>query len=136
MARQKRVYVDLGKRVADKTILDRNDRYVGKVDDLILELEPGGADGVSAPPNVVAIVSGPLALARNLPKPCLAIARAIYRLFGLDDPRPIEIDWSVVSAIDVVVHADVDREELGAMAVPHAVDRTIIGRLPGAGVRP
>ncbi len=135
MTAQKSVYVDLGKHVADKTILDRNDRYVGKVDDLVLELDDSPTESTPLP-DVVCIVTGPFALARHLPGPLRAIARAIYRLVGVDDPRPVEIPWDEVSAIDVVVHADVDRRDLGVMALSEAVDRAIIARLPGAGVRP
>ncbi len=135
MGAQRRVYVDLGKHVADKSILDRNDRYVGKVDDLVLELS-GAGEGTSDSPRVVAMVSGPLALARYLPGPFRALARALYRLVGLEHPGPIEIPWEDVAAIDVAVHADVERGELGALALADAVDRTIISRLPGAGVRP
>ncbi len=136
MEPQTRVYVDLGKHVADKTILDRNDRYVGKVDDLVLELDESSAEAGPSLPEVVCIVSGPTALARYLPRPFPWLARTLYRLVGLADPRSVELPWQAVSALDVVVHADVDRRELGAMALADAVDRTIISRLPGAGVRP
>ncbi len=130
-----RTYVDLGKHVLDRTILDRDDRPAGKADDIVLELaeRPGGGPG---PAEVVAIVTGPMALARNLPRPLAALARLAYRLLGLPDPRPVEIPWRRITSVDVVVHVDVAREELGLMALAEAVDRRFIGRLPGAGVKP
>jgi sporulation protein YlmC with PRC-barrel domain len=126
-------YVDLGKHVADKTITDRAGRRCGKADDLVLELAAGDGPVGERSLSVVAIVSGPLALASLLPPPLPALARGIYRLLGEPDPQPIAIPWSRVIAIDVVVHLDVDAEASGLRKLALAVDRRIIGRLPGAG---
>ncbi len=138
--RQMQPGVDLGKHIEDKEILDRNDRRAGKVDDLLLELpelqDSDDADDSLARPEVVAIITGPLALARNLPAPLFALAKAVHRLFGIHNPEPVEIPWDRVSAIDVVVHVDVDREKLGLTELAEAVDRRIIGRIPGAGENP
>lgn len=132
--------MDLGKHVEDKELLDRNGRRAGKVDDLLLELpeleDTEDAEGFVEEPEVVALITGPLALARNLPGPFLTLARAAYRLFGVRDPEPVEIPWERVSAIDVVVHADIDRDEVGLTSLADGVDRKLIGRIPGAGVKP
>ena len=123
--------MDLGKHVVDKELLDCSGLRGGKVDDLVLEIaEPAG--GEALPPRVVALVSGPFALARNLPWPLQWLARAVYRLFGVADPRPVEIAWEGIMAIDVVVHVDVDREAVGLTVLQDAVARRLIGRLPGA----
>jgi sporulation protein YlmC with PRC-barrel domain len=124
--------MDLGKHVLDKEIIDRADRRAGTVDDLLLEIAEPGPDGTIPPPEVVAIVSGPMALAGDESRPVRWLARTLYRLLGLSDPRPVELPWSAVTAIDVVVHLDVDRDDAGMNALQDAVRRRYIERLPGA----
>ncbi|SRR5579884_2514030 len=124
--------MDLGKHVLDKEILDRAGRRAGKVDDLLLDLPPAGDGGLLPQPEVVAIISGPMALARQLPPPLPWLARQLYRLLGLADPRPIVIPWQRITHIDVVVYTDLDRETAGFQALPQAVNRRFIRRLPGA----
>ena len=140
MGRAMKPGMDLGKHVEDKELLDRNDRRAGKVDDLVLELpeleDTDDADAFVAEPEVVAIITGPLAMARNLPALFFALAKGIYRLFGVRNPEPVEIPWECITAIDVVVHADIDRDELGLTCLADAVDRRLISRIPGAGVKP
>ncbi len=123
--------MDLGKHVVDKEILDVHGLRAGKVDDLQLVIS--GGDGTGLPEaEVTAIVSGPLALAQHLPGWVRWLARHLYRLLGVADPHPVVIPWERVVAIDVVVHVDVDRDELGLQAVQEAATRRFIGRLPGA----
>jgi sporulation protein YlmC with PRC-barrel domain len=123
--------MDLGRHVVDKEILDCDGLRGGKVDDLLLELEGPTGHGLPAP-EVVAIISGPLALARNLPRPLYWLAHQVYRLLGVTDAHPVEIPWERVTAIDVVVHTDVHRGDVGLSALPEAVARRLIGRLPGS----
>jgi hypothetical protein len=120
------VRIELGKQVLDKGLLDREGRRCGKADDLLLELEPGRE------PELVALVSGPLAFAETLGRPWRAAAAAVHRLLGVADPHPVEIPWSAVDAIDVVVRLSVGRQEAGLDALPDAVRRRIVARLPGA----
>lgn len=116
----------LGKLVLDKGLLDRDGRRCGKVDDLLLEVDPDGE------PRVVAVVSGPLAFAQTLGGPWRAVAAAVHRLLGVADPRPVEIPWSSVEAIDVAVRLSVTRREAGLEALPDAVRSRIVSRIPGA----
>lgn len=122
--------MDLGKHVVDKELMDRRERRAGKVDDLLLRVEPAAGEASSLA--VVAIISGPLALGRCLPGPVTWLARQVYRLLGLRDPRPVTVPWERVVKIDVVVHLDITREEAGMTALADAVNRRLIGRLPGA----
>ncbi len=124
--------MDLGKHVLDKELVDRELRRAGRVDDLVIEVAEPGPDGAIPPPEVTAIVCGPMALCPNLSPPFRMLARLLYRGLGLSDPRPVQIPWSAVSAIDVVVHLDIDREQWGTTALANAVQRRYIGRLPGA----
>jgi hypothetical protein len=124
--------MDLGKHVADKELLDRDGLRAGKVDDLLLEIGEPRADGALPAPEVVAILCGPMALSADMPRPVRWLTRRIYRLLGVTNPQPVEVGWDHVTAIDVVVHLDLARGEMGVMALPDAVNRRYIGRLPGA----
>lgn len=121
--------MDLGKHVVDKELLDVHGLRAGKVDDLLLVV-PDTAEG--SLPEVAAIITGPLALSRHLPRCVQWLARHTYRLLGVADPRPATLPWSRVTAIDVVVHTDVDRAEARLLAVQDAVARRFISRLPGS----
>lgn len=123
--------MDLGKHVVDKELLDCNGLRAGKADDVLLDMGEQD-DGTPAPPRVVAIISGPLALSRNLPRPVPTLARWTYRLLGVADPGPVTIPWARIIAIDVVVHLDIDRDAAGLTALAQAVARRFISRLPGA----
>jgi hypothetical protein len=124
--------MDLGKHVVDKELLDCHGLRAGKADDLLLEIAETGADGAVPFPVVKAIITGPMALSIDLPRPVQWLTRGIYRALGLARPDPITVGWEHVTAIDVVVHLDIDREREGVMALAEAVDRRYIGRLPGA----
>jgi hypothetical protein len=124
----------LGEMVLDRGLLDCDGRHAGKVDDLIFEFEDPLTDppGACAGPRVVALVSGPTAMSRNLSGPVRTFTRAIYWLIGIAEPMPSEIAWGEVKCIDVVVHLDVDRKEAGWSAVGDAVNHRYIERLPWA----
>jgi hypothetical protein len=126
--------MNLGTQIVDRGLLDRNGRHAGKVDDLILEFDDFSTDasGACAGPRVIALVSGPTAMSRNLSGPVQRFVRAIYWLLGIVDPKPSEVAWENVESIDVVVHLNVDRKEAGWPAVGDAVNRRFIERLPGA----
>jgi sporulation protein YlmC with PRC-barrel domain len=124
--------VELGKHVLDKELLDSAGHRAGKVDDLLLTFAEPDGQGTSAEPEVVAIVNGPLALAQNLPGWVQWLARQAYHLLGVAQPAPVEIPWSAVTAIDVVVHLSLPREQGGWHTLAEGVRRRYIDRLPGA----
>lgn len=126
--------MELGKHVVGKGLLDRDGRRAGKVDDLLLEIPEPFTAGELPEPRVKAILTGPLALARDLPGWTQRAARWAYRLLGVDDPQPVEIPWERVAAIDVLVHVDLSRDEAGFQPLADAVRRRFIERIPGAGV--
>lgn len=118
--------MQLGKQVLDKTLLDIQGKRAGKVDDLLLDLPDDGTA-----PAVRAIVSGPLALVQSMPGWTHALARLLYRLLGLRDPRPVLIDWRAVTAIDVAVHLRADRDSAGLDVLADAVARRFTDHIPG-----
>ncbi|HEV7216352.1 MAG TPA: hypothetical protein VGP33_14640 [Chloroflexota bacterium] len=124
--------MELGKHVLDKEMLGCDGRRAGKVDDLLLDVPEFSADGSSPAPVVLAILSGPLALAQNMPRWVRALAVLAYRLLGLTQLMPAEIPWRDVVAIDVIVHLSVPRRRGGWHALEESVRRRFIGHLPGA----
>lgn len=124
--------MDLGKHVVDNELLDRGGLRTGKVDDLLLEIPEPAPDGALPEPRVVAIISGPLALSRNMPRWVFRLVRRLYHLAGVADPHPLETPWETVTAIDVAVHLDIDRDHDGMMELRTAVNRRFIRRIPGA----
>lgn len=124
--------MDLGKHVLDKEILDRNGLRAGRIDDLILEIGEPLPDGSLPPPVVEYIVSGPMALAPCMARPTRWIAERLYHILGLSNPQPVEIPWSAVIQMSVVVSVDVDRDHNGMSALESAVGRRYISRIPGS----
>ena len=120
--------MELGKHVLDKSLLDVHGHRAGKVDDLVLELS---LDDPASPPQVSAILTGPMALVQAAPRVIRWLMRFLYALAGVRDRRPVEIAWGHVERIDVAVYLDLDREEAGLTTLSRSVAR-FISRFPGA----
>ena len=124
--------MDLGKHVIDKELLDRNGLRAGKVDDLILEIGEPEPDGTLPLPKVVSIVSGPMALATSMSRPTRWIAKHLYELLGLHDPRPVIVPWLAITEMGVTIDVDIDRDHEGMSALATAVNRRFIDHIPGS----
>lgn len=113
--------------VMDKGLVDRNGDKMGKVDELLLELRPGEL------PAVRTIVLDHGSLLVLLPTFLANICRWIEeRILGLTEIEPIEIPWERVESIDVVVHVDVDRQQVGATQTEEALWERYVSKLPWA----
>lgn len=123
--------VDLGKHLLDKGLLDRDGHLSGKLDDIVLEIPDPDHPGQQAA-LVESFLSGPMSLSIGQPGWLYWGVRQFYRLLGLSDPQPVKVGWEHIKAIDVVVHLDVSRQELGLTSLEEAVNRRYIKRLPGA----
>ena len=121
--------MDRGLEVLDRQIVDSTGRLAGKVDDLELAFPDEG----TGPPFVVAIVSGPGALARRLGG---SLGRWIEAAHGrLQDerpPRPARVPFSVVKSLGNHVEVSVERSELESDRMERWVEQHVIGRIPGA----
>lgn len=119
-------HIELGKHLADKGLLDGDDLRCGKVDDLVLDIP----DDPTRAPQLVAVVTGPMAYAHAAGRAATALARVVYRLLGVPDPHPIEISWRHVRQIDIMVRLDIGRDHINALA--NAVRDRLFVHLPGA----
>jgi hypothetical protein len=120
-------FLDAGFQLLDRQIIDSDGRMAGKVDDLVLEF----ADEPDTPPNVVAIMMGPGALAPRIGGRLGASIAAVYGRLA-DEPGPNEISFGVVKRIDNHVELVLPREELGIMGLEDWVWTKVISKIPGA----
>jgi sporulation protein YlmC with PRC-barrel domain len=117
--------VELGRQILDQQLVDRNNRNIGKVDGIVLQLRD------DAPPRIAAILTGGHLLSHRLHP---WIERVVKRLTDNWCPRegePIRIEWSLVRKIGVDVKVDVAGDAV--MPWEHWVRDHIVRRIPGAG---
>jgi sporulation protein YlmC with PRC-barrel domain len=120
--------VRLGRDVLDKEILDRAGFKGGKVDDLLLAWRDDER------PVVHAMINRNGASAALLGSRVGWLAGRFRRAvlgFG-DEVTPIVIGWEHVTKIDVTVHIDLDREQIGLLQAERAIWERWISHLPGA----
>jgi len=120
-------FLDAGLQLLDRQIVDVDGRMAGKVDDLVLEF----SDEPNTPPNVVAILVGPGALAPRIGGRLGASIAAVYGRLA-EEPHPNEISFGVVKRIDNHVEVVLPRDELGIMGPEDWVWTKVISKIPGA----
>ena len=121
--------IDVGLEVLDRQIVDSDGRLAGKVDDLELAFPEGGTGS----PYVVAIISGPGALAHRLGGRLGAWIEAAHgRLHEERPPRAARVPFSVVKSIGNHVEVSVARDTLESDRLERWVRDHVIGRIPGA----
>lgn len=118
----------LGLNLLDRQLVDRQERLVGKVDDLELER---GDDGSLV---VTAILSGPGTLAQRMGfRRYGAWVQRAHRLLGGSDADgdPARIPFSKVASIGNHIDLAADQEELATQSSHRWVADHVIGRIPG-----
>ena len=111
--------IDIGLRVLDRQLLDKNGRRCGNVDDLAIEGGPGEE------PEVVAILVGPGFWPQR--------AGWIGRLAGwIGGGRRVRVAWSDVDQVDSAVELTREATELGLGRGDDRL-RPYFDRIPGAG---
>jgi sporulation protein YlmC with PRC-barrel domain len=121
--------IDVGLEVLDRQIVDSDGLLAGKVDDLELAFREDG----TGPPHVVAIISGPGALAHRLGGGLGAWIEAAHgRLHDERPPRPARVPFSVVKSIGNHVEVSVGRDTLESDRLERWARDHFIGKIPGA----
>jgi hypothetical protein len=118
-----------GYQLLDRQLLDRDGWFVGKVDDLELDLgvDP---DGV---PVVVAILSGPGALAGRIGGRAGAWIGAVHRrLHEEPDPHPARVPFELVRAIHEEIELGAGRADLESDRTERWARDVVIAKVPGA----
>jgi len=86
--------------LADKLVLDRNGREIGRVDRVLVNMS-------TSPPRVVGFEVGPAVLATRLSPLLGRWVAGLERALGIECDRPLRID--VAEIIDRAPHVRVDR---------------------------
>jgi hypothetical protein len=111
--------MDLIRDILDKAVVDRNDREMGRVDGIVLDLHPGRQ------PRVAALEVGPSVLAYRL-RPALARwVEAFERAWGVDEGRPLRIATRDILRIELDIKVDVAVGQTGAENIEMRLRRWI-----------
>ena len=112
--------------VLDKQLVDRQQRKMGKVDGIVVELRDGQQ------PRLACITVGGTTLARRLHPRLAQWLAALARRWGLGHGEPFRIPWSQVRDIGIDVEVDLDVEQTPVLAWERWLSQHVIGRIPGA----
>ena len=118
----------LARQVLDVELVDREGNKVGKVDDLVLELQDDSC------PVVRTIRWGRGTMASRLGFPLGPVGRWVREtVLGptADDP-PHEMAWNRVKQIDVAVHLECDRKKDDLLVTQDAIWNRWLKRMPWA----
>jgi sporulation protein YlmC with PRC-barrel domain len=120
--------LDLHLHLLDRQVIDRDGRYVCKVDDVELEVDETGR------PFVTAILVGPRALGPRLGGRLGRWVSAIgRRIADGQSPEPPRIDFALVSDIGSAITIVRSRADVGVGSLERWVDAHVISRIPGSG---
>ncbi|MDG4814010.1 hypothetical protein O7628_00630 [Micromonospora sp. WMMD956] len=119
--------MQLGRRLLDRQIVDRDGRLVGKVDDVEFAVD---ADGV---PYVAALLTGQAALGQRIGGRIGRLLVAVAVRFTEDRAvTPLRIPYRLVARVDSAVRLRACLDDLPPAPVERWLRRHLIDRIPGA----
>ena len=118
--------LQLARDVLDKLMVDWREEPMGRVDGVVLVVEPG------RPPRVRTLRSGPVVLGRRLHRRVGRWVWRVARRWGVRRGRPVRIDWSKVKSVGLDVTLNLDARETEALALEDWLREKVIRRIPGA----
>ncbi len=119
--------MDLAHDLLDAQLIDRNDRPIGKVDGVILEIERSG------PPRVVAVESGAATLARRLHPLLARWVVGLTRRLGVGTGEALRLPIEAVEKHGITLKADVDVHKTPADAWERWLREHVVRRIPWSG---
>ncbi|MBW4473655.1 MAG: hypothetical protein KME45_25250 [Stenomitos rutilans HA7619-LM2] len=117
--------MDVIRDVLDNQLVDRNQRKMGKVDGIVIELRDG------QPPRLAYIETGATTLARRLHPRLERWVAAWQSKWGAKRSEPFRIPWSKVRDIGIDVEVDVDADETAALAYEQWLRDNVVKHIPG-----
>ena len=117
--------IDLVRDVLDTQVHDRNERPIGKVDGIALELREG------KPPRVAYIELDSVIAWQRLGPRFGRWAAALARIWRRGD-NPCRFTWSQVRDMDVDIEVDADAEETPALDLERWLRDKFVSRIPGS----
>ena len=118
--------VHLSRNVIDTQLVDRHQQKIGRIDELLLELEEG------KPPRVATIVISGAARARRAGGWMVACHRVVRALFGQRAEHESRVPFDAVRCIADTIELDVEADALDSMHLEQWLATHIICRIPGA----
>ena len=115
----------LARDLADKRVVDRNNRDLGRVDRVVIEQPRNGMA------RVIAIEIGPTPLGLRLHPVVGRIARGFEHVFQLEDGRPVRVPVEQIDTVGETVKLTIAAGEMAALAVEQRL-RRIVRHFPGA----
>ncbi|BAY10657.1 hypothetical protein [Calothrix sp. NIES-2098] len=119
--------MDIIRDVLDNQIVDRNQRKMGKVDGVVMELQAGKQ------PRLAYIEVGVTTLANRINPRLARWVAAIANKWGAKQAEPFRIPWSKVRDVGIDVEVDMEAEATPALAYEKWLRDRIIKRIPGGG---
>lgn len=119
--------MDIIRDVLDNQLVDRNQRNMGKVDGIVMELRD------KEPPRLTYIEVGMPTLARRLHPQLQHWIAAVQSKWGAKHDRSFRIPWSKVRDVGIDVEVDLEAEATPALAYEQWLREHIIKKIPGGG---
>jgi hypothetical protein len=118
--------MDLVRDLLDVQLIDPNQRPIGRVDGILLDVRPG------EPPRLAALEVGAVTLARRIhPRLGPALHRFVLRWFGVSW-RPVRIPLAHFGRIGVDIEIAVgERRERRLLRLEEWLSNRIVRRMPG-----
>jgi hypothetical protein len=113
--------------VLDAQLIDRRKRKIGRVDSVVLSVEPGRA------PRVAAILVGGPVRAQRIGRWMILLARALRVLGRVRRTGVSVISFGAVRCIADTIEVDVNGDELEAGHLEAWLAEHVVCRIPGAG---
>ena len=117
--------MDLIRDCLDKQLDDRNQRRMGRVDGIVLEVEDGRQ------PRVAYVEVGVKTVLKRLSPRLAEVIAGWLKKFGITT-EPYRIAWGKVKVGLNTVEADVEAEQTPALEWELWLRKKVIGRIPGA----
>ena len=118
--------VHLAHDVLDAQLVDRVQEKIGRVDELLLELEAG------RPPRVATIVIGGPARAERVGGWFVALRHAWRAMFGRREEHVSRIPFDRVRRIGDTIELDVEERSLESEHLERWLKEHVVCRIPGA----
>lgn len=120
--------MDLVRDLLDEQLVDRKERRMGKVDGIVLQVEPGSQ------PRVKAIEVGPVTMLRRVHPSLARWMAALMQRLGVGSGEPLRVPFEKLKKQGITLRADVDIERTSAYAWERWLRERVIGRIPWSGL--
>ena len=113
--------------VLDKSLLDREDEAMGRVDGLVMHV------GQNVQPRITHIVIGGPALWDRVHPAFGRLSKRLASMWGPKRASSVRIPWSRVKTVGRDIKLEVEAKETGAIDWEIWIARNFIERIPGSG---